>query len=264
MTSAPAGIDCGTTCTAAFALGSQVTLTATPDASSTFAGWAGACVGTGECAVTLDQARHVTAGFAVKQLPLTVSKAGTGSGSVRSTPVGIDCGTTCTSSFAHGTKVTLTAAPDASSTFTGWSGACAGTGECVVTLDQARDVTVGYAAVQVPAPAPVAGAAEPPAPLLSNLRVKSGKREAGDGAKVTLRWLVSDDVKLSVRLRQMCRGEVCGQYHAVPVSAKGGAGSYRLRGNLKPTKPGRYRVTLVAKDSAGKRDRERVFFGVRR
>lgn len=64
MTSAPSGIDCGATCSATFAGGTVVTLAATPDASSVFAGWSGSgCSGTGGCAVTMDGARAVVATF---------------------------------------------------------------------------------------------------------------------------------------------------------------------------------------------------------
>jgi hypothetical protein len=260
VTSTPAGIDCGTTCAAWFHQGTDVTLTATPNTASTFTGWSGACTGTGACTTTLDQARNVTAGFAAKQLPLTVTKAGTGAGNVRSTPAGIDCGTTCSATFAHGTQVTLTPTPDASSTFSGWSGACTGTGACTVGLDQARDVTVNYATVPPPAPT------QDPAPVLNDVRVKPVKFDSGERAKATLRWRVSEDVKLSVRLRRMCHGEVCGRYSVAPAMAKAGSGSYVLRGALRPAKlrPGSYRLTLVAMDSEGQRDRDRVFFRVRR
>ena len=60
---------------------------------------------------------------------LAVSKNGSGSGSVSSSPAGIDCGGTCSASFAT-TPVTLTATPAVGSAFTGWSGACSGTGLC--------------------------------------------------------------------------------------------------------------------------------------
>src|SRR5207245_871918 len=56
---------------------------------------------------------------------LTVSQAGAGTGTVTSNPAGISCGATCSASFANGTLVSLTAAPAAGSTFTGWSGGCA-------------------------------------------------------------------------------------------------------------------------------------------
>jgi len=53
---------------------------------------------------------------------LTITKAGSGSGTVTSSPAGIDCGGTCSAEFASGSTITLTATPDISSTFTGWSG----------------------------------------------------------------------------------------------------------------------------------------------
>jgi len=75
---------------------------------------------------------------------LTVTKAGSGSGTVSSSPAGIDCGATCSAAFASGTSVTLTATAATGSTFAGWSGACSGTGSCVVTMDQARAVTATF------------------------------------------------------------------------------------------------------------------------
>ena len=53
---------------------------------------------------------------------LSISKAGTGSGTVSSSPAGINCGTECSRAFSPGTSVTLTATASAGSTFAGWSG----------------------------------------------------------------------------------------------------------------------------------------------
>lgn len=64
VTSAPAGIDCGATCTATFTSGTSVTLTAAPAAGSTFAGWSGACTGTAKtCTVSVIAAVAATARF---------------------------------------------------------------------------------------------------------------------------------------------------------------------------------------------------------
>jgi hypothetical protein len=144
VTSSPAGIDCGATCSASFDGGSTVTLSAVPDAFSTFDGWSGACTGTGSCEVTMDQAQSVTATFTIQTFTLSTILSGTGTGTVTSSPAGIDCGVTCSASFDGGTMVTLTAAPAAGSTFDGWSGDCTGTGSCVVTMDQARSVTAAF------------------------------------------------------------------------------------------------------------------------
>lgn len=53
---------------------------------------------------------------------LTVTKAGTGSGTVSSSPAGIDCETDCSEDYQSGTIVILTATPDSGSDFTNWSG----------------------------------------------------------------------------------------------------------------------------------------------
>ena len=63
VTSNPAGISCGATCSANFASGVSVGLTATPSAGSYLAGWTGDCTGTGACNVTMTAARSVTAEF---------------------------------------------------------------------------------------------------------------------------------------------------------------------------------------------------------
>jgi hypothetical protein len=142
VTSSPAGINCGATCSATYALGTTVTLTATPGSTSTFAGWSGACTGTGSCVVLIDDTKSVTATFV--PTTLTVTKAGNGTGTVTSSPAGINCGADCSETYTNGTVVTLTATPDPFSDFTGWSGACTGTGSCVVTMDAAKSVTATF------------------------------------------------------------------------------------------------------------------------
>jgi hypothetical protein len=84
---------------------------------------------------------------------LTVTKAGTGAGTVASSPAGIDCGTSCTAAYAYGTPVTLTATAAPGSTFAGWSGGgCSGTGPCTVALDSAMNLTATFNAVPRQAP----------------------------------------------------------------------------------------------------------------
>jgi endoglucanase len=75
---------------------------------------------------------------------LTVAKSGSGAGTVTSSVGGINCGSTCSASYASGTTVTLFASPASGSTFGGWSGACTGTGSCVVGMTAARAVTATF------------------------------------------------------------------------------------------------------------------------
>jgi hypothetical protein len=140
VTSSPVGIDCGATCSATYTNGTSVTLTPTAAAGSTFAGWSGACTGTGACTVSMTAAKSVTATFNLQTFALTATKSGTGSGTITSSPAGINCGATCSANYTTGTSVTLTATAGAGSTFGGWTGACTGTGACVVTVDAAKSV----------------------------------------------------------------------------------------------------------------------------
>ncbi len=75
---------------------------------------------------------------------LSVADAGSGSGTVTSDVGGISCGASCGASFVDATTVTLTPSAGAGSTFAGWSGACSGTGPCVVSMLGDRDVTATF------------------------------------------------------------------------------------------------------------------------
>ncbi len=74
----------------------------------------------------------------VPDYTLTVAVLGDGSGVVVSSPAGIQCGSQCSKIFARGSTVTLTAVPDANSTFSGWRGTCSGAGICSVVMTGAR------------------------------------------------------------------------------------------------------------------------------
>ena len=79
---------------------------------------------------------------------VSVTKSGSGSGTVTSSPSGIDCNTTCAASFASGTVAILTATPDAGSVFISWTGCDAVNGNvCTVTMEAARSVTALFSSV---------------------------------------------------------------------------------------------------------------------
>jgi hypothetical protein len=77
-----------------------------------------------------------------EQYTLLVST--TGNGVVTSSDGKIQCGTDCSESYPDGTQVTLTATPDSGWEFSGWSGACSGTGTCDITLTSDTSVTATF------------------------------------------------------------------------------------------------------------------------
>ena len=79
-----------------------------------------------------------------QQNTLTVTKRGTGSGTVMSSPEGINCGSDCSETYNAGASITLTASPGTNSTFPGWSDGCSGTGTCTVTMEVAKAITATF------------------------------------------------------------------------------------------------------------------------
>jgi hypothetical protein len=146
------------TCSASYASGTSVSLTASPGGSSSFDGWGGSCGGSAGCSVTMTSSRSVSATFnpvAATNYTLTVTGGGSGQGTVSGN--GINCSInqgntsgTCSASYPSGTSVPLTASPAGGSEFSSWSGSCAGSGGCSVTMTSNRTVSASFAAVAVP------------------------------------------------------------------------------------------------------------------
>lgn len=152
---APAGA-----CNAEYFENQEVTVIQTADAHSTFTGWSGACSGTGICKVKLTAAKSVTANFALETKALTVTKAGSGSGSVTCN------GAACAAGYPYGTEVTLAATAASGSSFAGWSGGgCSGAGPCKVTLTADTAVTATFTANPIVVLPPVV---PPPPPPVDN------------------------------------------------------------------------------------------------
>jgi hypothetical protein len=151
VTGSPSVINCGGICSDSFLPPSVVQLSATPDTSSTFSGWAGECGGTSNSVpvpIAVDTAASIsclaTFDLAAQQ-PITITKLGSGQGAVTSVPGGINCGPTCSASFATRSQISLTAGPLTGSIFTGWGGDCAGTSATItVTVNTAMTCTATF------------------------------------------------------------------------------------------------------------------------
>jgi Ca2+-binding RTX toxin-like protein len=103
--------------------------------------------GSGQTRVTTNAAFDGEPSWAPFRHRLSVTKDGGGSGTVTSTPAGIDCGDNCSALFRFESQVTLTASPAAGSSFGGWAGDCAAAGSattCSVTMDAARSAGVTF------------------------------------------------------------------------------------------------------------------------
>lgn len=156
-----AGTDCRGSCRAQIAVGSPIHLVAVPDTGAFFVGWTGSCSGSGDCDLTMDVDRDVSATFGNVPPPpppgknrLTVVVQG--SGRVTSSPQGIDCSSgTCSAAFDAGTSVTLTATPASGFDFSGWGNDCSGPSACTVTLSKDANVFASFVAQPPPPPAQV-------------------------------------------------------------------------------------------------------------
>ena len=148
VTSNPAGINCGSTCSFSFFKNTNVTLTPTSGNGYKFSGWSGACTGTGACVVSMTASKSVKATFTtLPKYSLRVSKTNYRYGTVKSAPTGINCGTTCSSQtgyFSGGTSVNLTPTPISGRRFSNWSGACTGSGACNIPMNSNKTVTAVF------------------------------------------------------------------------------------------------------------------------
>jgi hypothetical protein len=169
-----------------------VSITATPTGGSSFGGWSGACAGAAACALTLNGATAVnaTATFIapVPQLKLKVANVFTAGHGGSVSGGGINCMSAgvCNAIYTQSTQTfTLTASPNAESTFVGWGGDCSGaTPQCTLNEMTAHNVTATFrpsaniafvtsAALSIPFAATAAGA-QTNADAFCNARARAG------------------------------------------------------------------------------------------
>jgi uncharacterized protein YhjY with autotransporter beta-barrel domain len=150
VTSEDGNIICPGDCSQSYFTDQTLRLTAVPDTE--FVGWqGGSCLGSNTDAscdvlVAEGQSVNITAVFAAEGGFLSVNTFGTGSGSVTSSDQNIACPSDCSHTYTSSETVTLSPTPASGSTFTGWSGACSGTGSCIVTMSGSQSVSANFTA----------------------------------------------------------------------------------------------------------------------
>jgi hypothetical protein len=217
---------------------------------------------------------------------LSVERTGAGTGTVTSSPTGIDCGAACSGTYAAGSVVTLTASPASGSSFAGWSGDCSGTDPCTLTMSAARSVQAQFDAVSEPTPTPTptpttagvttttvtpptaelgsngATSSDSIAPAITRLGLsppafraaRSGPAlAAAIGARVLI--TLSEPATVTFRVSRyvagrqrwaLLRGRIMRSLLAGPTAL-------RFRGRIagRTLRPGRYRLLVRARDAAG-------------
>ena len=239
VVSEPAGIACPPTCTAPFPYGSEVTLIAQPAPNAPFVSWKFGCTPSQSdprrCVLTATN-RPNWVGVALGEddgigQPTTLSvlfdvtREGQGSVTGRE----LDCGAKCEHQYAFGSREELRAIAAGGWRFTGWSGACAKTPNCLLYVGPVTSVAARFT--------------ENLAPQLQSVRA-TGRRA---GRKLTIRLSVRHAAEARLQLRRDGATKLFAERR---YQLAGGANTLVLAVPAK-TKPGRLRLTLAITDGLG-------------
>ena len=120
-------------------------VTAVPDTGYHFVNWSDGIQTAIRTDTGITSNIVVTANFAIDMFTLTITRAGSGTGTITSDVGGINCGSTCIGSFGYGSVVFLTASPSSTSSFTGWTGDYTGTDNPLqITIDGNKTVQATF------------------------------------------------------------------------------------------------------------------------
>jgi hypothetical protein len=146
---------------------------------------------------------------------LSVTKSGTGSGLVTSTPSGISCGGVCLFTFPGPTAAILQSTPVSGSEFLGWGGACSGLFDCALSITGYTSVTATFRKLPPPPPPPET---PPPPPVATApatvTRVVVKRRNGARTVRITL--AVKRHTGGAVALRRKGRAVASKSLHVAP------------------------------------------------
>jgi List-Bact-rpt repeat protein len=246
------GIECPSTCAAEFGANVNVRLIATPEGGSEVVGWSGcdAQPSETECEVKMTGPKEVKVEFGVEHPLLSVIRKGSGTGTVTSSPAGIDCGLTCAFKFDLNDEVTLTAEADEGSVFVGWEGCDAepSEAECEVEMPGGpRKVTATFD----PLPRVTAKSAQPI--LYREATLRGEVDPAGFPTEYRFEYLTEEDFEGN--------GETFeGGQHTPEVKLAAATGFIPVTAPLVGLEEGtEYRFRLRAMSSVGSAEDEGVF-----
>jgi protocatechuate 3,4-dioxygenase beta subunit len=146
------GISCGKNCSVAFPVSEKIELTAVANAGSSFVGWSDpACFDKETCAITMDATKNITATFNKIIYSLTVSQTGLGSGNITSNGSWFACSASgCQGNTYFGNAINITATAQIGSIFSGWDGACSGSGQtCQIVMDDIKNAVAKFDKISV-------------------------------------------------------------------------------------------------------------------
>ncbi|MGA8335414.1 MAG: hypothetical protein WB761_11760, partial [Solirubrobacteraceae bacterium] len=258
------GISCPSTCSHTFAPGTVVTLAATPTAGSVFAGWAGACSGTGSCQLTMQSENTVRATFALlppanQMLPVIGGIPARGQTLVASDGTWSGAPTLFTYQWQDCDPAVRSCVSIASATGNVYRVAAGDVGRRLRVVVTASNAGGAQSANSAPT---MAATAAVPLPVLSHVRLRPTKFVAshGTGLEVTLSEIAT--VKVLV-IRLVIGHKVNGHCKAAAkhgtrctlklrkgsISFRGTAGSNRFTVHVGGLRPGRYVATVTASTS---------------
>jgi hypothetical protein len=180
---------------------------------------------------------EVCATSASDGLKVTVTKAGNGTGTVASTPAGINCGAACSVTYVPGTAVTLAATPAHGSAFTAWSGGgCVGTAPCTFAGNAPVTVTASFTINTAPPSTEI---------ILDN--ASAGLQDAAGGRTFTGSWCTSAaSNQFGATALNNCLGAVAATYQWTPTIPTAGAWDVYVWWGAQPFQSTSAPVTVVS------------------